>query len=286
VFSAYIYYVVSPSQYERVTSYVKASALVASLLSGVLGDLVSDTYIHTYICICCRHKYIRTYTDTDILCIHANMHILAYIATYIHSLHTYMYTNTFIFMNTDIKLSNSLQLVVEAAVSVTVLMYISAAFVCAGFLLGIFVITKRNNLNRKEGDSPSRSASITSHNPLQLTSEGENLVPAFCDGSNSRERRDNLTAGEATSWWGKRREKMDGKIDMFRRQLQYLHRALQCKPLLALLGLWILGNAVFTVTHHRNCPIQTYVSVHKLYSIHATYICLRIYTHIYGYTHS
>lgn len=50
VFSAYIYYVVSPAQYERVTSYVKASALVASLLSGVLGDLVSHTYtyIHTY----------------------------------------------------------------------------------------------------------------------------------------------------------------------------------------------------------------------------------------------
>ena len=40
VFSAYIYYVVDPLQYERVTSYVKASALVACLLSGVLGDLV------------------------------------------------------------------------------------------------------------------------------------------------------------------------------------------------------------------------------------------------------
>ena len=45
VFYAYIYYVVSPSEYEKVTSYVKASALVASLLSGVLGDLVKLVYV-------------------------------------------------------------------------------------------------------------------------------------------------------------------------------------------------------------------------------------------------
>eukprot|EP01035_Chromulina_nebulosa_P017180 gene17180-22696_t len=40
VFSAYIYYAVPQSLYTDVTAYVKSSALLASLLSGVLGDLL------------------------------------------------------------------------------------------------------------------------------------------------------------------------------------------------------------------------------------------------------
>ena len=40
VFSAYLYYAVSITSYTKVTSYVKASGLVACILSGVLGDIL------------------------------------------------------------------------------------------------------------------------------------------------------------------------------------------------------------------------------------------------------
>lgn len=45
MFSAYIYDAVSPVMYEKATAYVKTSALVASLLAGVLGDLVTLTVL-------------------------------------------------------------------------------------------------------------------------------------------------------------------------------------------------------------------------------------------------
>ena len=133
------------------------------------------------------------------------------------------------------------QLVVEAGVSVTVLMFISAAFVCAGFLLGMVVITKRNALSREEGDSPPRHI----HNPLQARSAA---------GARRGQRQEvEVEEGDAT-WWGARRKRMARKVAMFGRQLQYLRRALRCKPLLALLGLWIVGNAVFTVSHPSPIP--------------------------------
>lgn len=44
VFSAYIYYVVSVDQYQLATSLVKASALMAFVLSGVLGDILVVLY--------------------------------------------------------------------------------------------------------------------------------------------------------------------------------------------------------------------------------------------------
>lgn len=40
VFSGYVYYVVLPAQYQRATSYLKAAALSASVLAGILGDLL------------------------------------------------------------------------------------------------------------------------------------------------------------------------------------------------------------------------------------------------------
>jgi hypothetical protein len=46
VFSAYIYYVVEVDQYQAATSYVKTAALLSALLSGVLGDLLV-VFAHT-----------------------------------------------------------------------------------------------------------------------------------------------------------------------------------------------------------------------------------------------
>lgn len=40
VFSAYIYYMLSPVNYQMATSYIKAGALAASLLAGIVGDLL------------------------------------------------------------------------------------------------------------------------------------------------------------------------------------------------------------------------------------------------------
>jgi len=40
VFSGYVYYVVRPAQYQAATSFLKAAALSASVLAGILGDLL------------------------------------------------------------------------------------------------------------------------------------------------------------------------------------------------------------------------------------------------------
>ena len=40
MFSGYVYYVVRPAQYQLATSYLKAAALSASVLAGILGDLL------------------------------------------------------------------------------------------------------------------------------------------------------------------------------------------------------------------------------------------------------
>jgi hypothetical protein len=40
VFSAYVYYVVSLDDYQAGTSYIKASGLIACVLSGILGDIL------------------------------------------------------------------------------------------------------------------------------------------------------------------------------------------------------------------------------------------------------
>ena len=60
VFSAYIYYMVPHSYYTDVTSYVKASALLSCVVSGVLGDVLVTQYNTTIstlmvisaICVC------------------------------------------------------------------------------------------------------------------------------------------------------------------------------------------------------------------------------------------
>ena len=101
--------------------------------------------------------------------------------------------------------------------SLTALMYISAAFVCAGFLLGLAIITKRN-----KGDSAG-----------QTSSRFVNTAPN--DGEQN------------ASTWDGRKQRVRIKLAAFSRQLEYLTHALRCKPLLALMGLWIVGNAVFSV---------------------------------------
>ena len=41
---AYVYYVVPPGLYQDATSYIRSSALVASILAGLLGDLLTIRY--------------------------------------------------------------------------------------------------------------------------------------------------------------------------------------------------------------------------------------------------
>lgn len=142
VFSAYVYYVVPPALYQDATSYIKASALIAFVVSGILGDI----------------------------------------------------------------------LVTQANTSLTVLMLISAAFVTSGAALGLFVIRPPKK--------------------MFLRTFGLAVVDSHDKGK---------TLHLAT------------RLQIFRRQLQFLRYALRSHVFNALLAWWIFGNAAFTV--HFNCVI-------------------------------
>lgn len=120
------------------------------------------------------------------------------------------------------------QLVVEGAVSITILMFISASFVCAGFLVGIVVIAK----------SKRDLGAISARSPL---------LESLRDSSDGSQSEEDQESAESGGWWQRKRTRMEAKLLVFRRQLQCLERALRCRSLLALLFFWVMGNAVFSV---------------------------------------
>lgn len=101
-------------------------------------------------------------------------------------------------------------LVVKYNTSLTVLMWISAAFVWAGFMMGLFVIRPPRNDFAAKGQS-SHSAPLI----------------AFKEDSNDHQ------------------SKQRTKLQIFLHQLQCLRIALQSRTVQTMLLLWVIGNAVF-----------------------------------------
>lgn len=115
-------------------------------------------------------------------------------------------------------------LVVEAKVALTVLMWISAGFVWGGFIVGLFVIRRPNEDN---GGSSNTSA----HKPLIEFEKVEDSSEQFS------------TTHPIKSL---------SKYQIFYQQLQCLYITLQSSTVLAMLSMWVIGNAVFQV-HIERC---------------------------------
>ena len=198
VFSAYIYYVVDFEHYQIATSYVKATALLAALVSGVLGDL----------------------------------------------------------------------LVVVWDVSLVTLLWISAACVWAGFLYGCFVIKASHKSRRilRVASGPieyGQSMKITEEDDgddesERLTGEGMsgNLFTnnPFVHRESLFERtlsNDDTKTHSSLSYKkkvGERRKIFyQQRLDLFRHQLAQLLYVLRIESVLAMVLLWVIGNAVYTV---------------------------------------
>ncbi len=213
MFSAYVYYVVSIDHYQAATSYIKASALMACVLSGILGDI----------------------------------------------------------------------LVVEWDASLLVLMWISAAFVWTGFFVGLFFIRNAHQVNQDE-DVPRSKHSSMSHNTAISRGTANRGTPDhanyeqnfFKDSpfvhSSTGQHLQHLPAGEELGFFGAGggniatnldrnrfvREVFEGQshikggwkatVTVFKKQLLYLGIALKSNSFRMMLGLWILGNAIFSVS--------------------------------------
>ncbi len=149
MFSAYVYYVVPTKDYQWATSAIKATALIADVLAGILGDI----------------------------------------------------------------------LVVEVDASLKVLMWISAAFVWAGFAVGLLVIGLR----------PAAA--------VMINTETSATVPLLFESSKE----------EASSSDQRPVRPSSSKVALFAHQLRCLWIVLQSRTVLTLLAVWIVGNAVFQV---------------------------------------
>lgn len=217
MFSAYVYYVIGMEQYQAATSYIKTAALMACVVSGVLGDI----------------------------------------------------------------------LVVEWDISLRVLMWISGVFVWTGFFVGLYVIRSSNNSfstksrsNTNENLPRSKSPSfdkIYRTNPQAVAGEeggGSDELMFFKDSpfvhSRSHSRNHIKTSEDIHMLAAPHRSLADSleqtdfvkrifegeekassfeeKLDVFKRQLNYLRTAFQSYAFTTMLILWIIGNAVFSVS--------------------------------------
>ena len=145
VFSAYIYYLLPSSYYYEATGYIKASALICTCVSGILGDL----------------------------------------------------------------------LVTQDHTSVKVLLIISAAFVCAGGLVGFLVIKQKSSSNN-------------TYLQQNYDTEKANDISPF------------LIIKELPT---------QSKLSIFMLQLQCLYKALESYKLIIFTIYWVIGNCVYTTLY-------------------------------------
>lgn len=209
VLAAYVYYSLTPAYYQLGTSYIKATSLATNVVAGVIGDL----------------------------------------------------------------------LVVEGGVSLRTLMWISAVSVCIGYVVGVVVLqpvtastvpalvedidTKNSDVigvrivsPMVEGDSnkggleecltPLLRSPVSDALTQETQSTGTdhravsaaNMSSSTPSSAKISERTDTASAVPTT------RE----KLRLFWAQLQYLRVAFRSKSLCALVGYWVVGNAVFSVS--------------------------------------
>lgn len=122
-------------------------------------------------------------------------------------------------------------LVVEFQASLTVLTWISAVFVWAGFLVGLFVI-------RPATDTKTQSQSVlTQLDDVEMDT--------------SRTQRQHIPLEE---------EQLSSKLSkmhIFLHQLRCLRIAMKSPVVKCMLGLWVIGNAIFQVSYRTVLKIMT-----------------------------
>lgn len=261
VFSAYVYYVVPLETYQDATSVIKAAQLVASVLAGILGDAL-------------------------VVKAHASLKTLMWISA--SFVWTGFAIGLFVIKPSHKKIRHEAASVMKTAVDSASGSPAAAATSSndarkkkkkakskrrpkipssvaneygsvSGFggrdvqLSDIDVIdfSATTDLDVEESAQTENNATLTSSS-ISASSNGS-MQASYGNGTfaanmtrNTSEASENISSSpEPTEVPNVK----SSKLHTFRRQLHFLRRALESRPLLAMLSLWIIGNSVFTTLY-------------------------------------